>query len=182
MTIRTFENRVPVLGERVYVDGSALVLGHVWLGEDVSVWPQAVLRGDVQHIRVGARTNIQDGAVLHVSHDSPYNPGGVPLEVGEGVTVGHRAVLHACIVGDGAFIGVGSVVLDRAVIEPQAMLGAGCLVPPGRTLEGGWLWLGQPARRVRRLTARELEYMAYIAGHYVRLKERHRSAPDRECR
>jgi len=174
VTIRSFEEQVPQLGQRVYVDETALVLGRVRLGDDVSIWPQAVLRGDVQWIRVGARSNVQDGAVLHVSHDSPYNPGGVPLQVGEGVTVGHRAVLHACTVGDGAFIGLNSVVLDRAVIEPQAMLGAGSLVPPGRTVEGGWLWLGQPARRVRRLSAGELEYMAYIAGHYVRLKERHR--------
>jgi carbonic anhydrase/acetyltransferase-like protein (isoleucine patch superfamily) len=174
MTIRTFEGISPRLGARVHVDDTALVLGRVVLGEDVSVWPQAVLRGDVQEIHVGARSNIQDGAVLHVSHDSPYNPGGVALEVGEGVTVGHRVVLHACTVGDGAFIGVNSVVLDRAVIEPRAMLGAGSLVPPGRVIEGGWLWLGQPARRARRLSERELEYMTYIAGHYVRLKERHR--------
>ncbi len=175
MTIRSFEGRSPELQARVYVDESALVLGQVALGEDVSVWPQAVLRADVQQIRVGARSNIQDGAVLHVSHDSPYNPGGVALSVGAGVTVGHRVVLHACTVGDGAFVGVNSVVLDRVVIEPQAMLGAGSLVPPGRTLEGGWLWLGQPARRVRRLSEEELAYMAYIAEHYVRLKERHRN-------
>ncbi len=175
MTIRTFEGISPRFGRRVHVDPSAVVVGRVVLEDDVSIWPQAVLRGDVQEIRVGARSNIQDGAVLHVSHDSPYNPGGIALTVGAEVTVGHRAVLHACTVGDGAFIGVNSVVLDRAVIEPRAMLGAGCLVPPGRRIEGGWLWLGQPARRARRLTDRELEYMAYIAAHYVRLKDRHGS-------
>jgi len=173
MTVRQFEGTTPRIHPSSRVDPLALVLGDVTMDEDASIWPMAVARGDVQRIEIGARTNIQDACILHVSHDSIYTPGGTPLVIGQDITVGHKAVLHACTVEDGCFIGIGSVILDGAKIGSRAMLGAGVLVPPGKMLEGGYLWLGQPARRVRALTDDELEYMAYSARHYVKLKNRH---------
>ena len=135
-----------------------------------------VIRGDIQAIRIGRDTNIQDGSVLHVTHDSPYSQGGKPLIVGDGVTVGHKVILHACTVGDHCLVGMGSIVLDGAVLEPQVMLGAASLVSSGKRLEGGYLWLGAPARRIRRLNERELAYLEYSAQHYVRLARRHKGS------
>ena len=178
MGIRPFEGTSPEIHPRAHVDERAVVIGAVRLGADSSVWPLCVLRADIQRIEVGARSNIQDGSVLHVTHDSPYHPGGQALIVGEGVTVGHHALLHACTVEDDCLIGMGSIVLDGAVIRAGAMLGAGALVPPGKALEGGYLWVGRPARRTRPLTDREQEYIRYSAAHYVALKERH-AAPFR---
>ena len=146
------------------------------LGEDVSFWPGAVARGDVNFIRIGARTNIQDGAVLHVTHDGPYSPGGAPLLIGSDVTVGHGAILHACTVGDLCLIGMHATVLDGAIVERGAMIGAGALVPPGKRVGAGELWLGNPARMARRLGAREQEQLAYSAQHYVRLKDQYLAA------
>lgn len=180
MTVRSFEGHTPNLAPSVYVDEHALVLGHVEIGEDGSVWPMAVLRGDVHSIRIGARTNIQDGSIVHVTHDSGHNPGGLPTVIGEDVTVGHRAVLHACTVGDRCLIGIGAQVLDGAVLEPEVLLGAGSLVPPGKTLEGGHLWVGSPAVKKRLLSDAEREFLLYSAHHYVDTKNRHvRSCEER---
>jgi carbonic anhydrase/acetyltransferase-like protein (isoleucine patch superfamily) len=172
--LRNFESHSPEIAEDAYIDDSAVVIGDVSIASRASVWPMCVLRGDVHRIRIGARSNIQDGSVLHVSHDSFYLPGGRPLTIGEAVTVGHKAMLHGCEIGDLCFIGMGSIILDGAIIEPQTILGAGSLVPQGRTLEGGYLWLGQPARRVRPLSDQELEILAYNAEHYVEMAKRHR--------
>lgn len=172
--IRPFGGERPAIDADVWIDPSALVIGDVVIGRDSSVWPMAVLRGDVHRIRIGRATNIQDGAVLHVSHDSPYLPGGRPLEIGTSVTVGHQAVLHACEVGDHCLVGIGARVLDGAVLEPNTLLGAGALVPPGKRLDGGHLWVGAPVRKVRALSAEELEYLQYSAVHYVKLAQRHR--------
>lgn len=163
----------PTIGARVYVDPAAVVIGRVTLGDDASVWPMAVLRGDVNEITVGARTNVQDGSILHVTHDGPYSPGGLPLVVGDDVTVGHGVTLHACTVGDRCLIGMNSCVLDGAVIEEEVMLAAGSLVPPGRRLEAGALYRGSPATRARPLTEAEREMLRYSAAHYVRLKDRY---------
>jgi carbonic anhydrase/acetyltransferase-like protein (isoleucine patch superfamily) len=171
--IRPFETHVPRIEQDAWVDETAVVIGDVHIASQASVWPMCVIRGDVHRIRIGARTNIQDGSVLHVSHDSYYLPGGRPLIIGEGVTVGHRVMLHGCEIADGCFIGMDSTILDGAVLEPGAMLGAGSLVPQGRRLEGGYLWLGRPARRVRVLSEQEKEIIGYTSGHYVRLMERH---------
>jgi len=122
---------------------------------------------------VGARSNIQDGSILHVTHDSEYAPGGSALSVGDDVTVGHNVVLHACTVEDLCLIGMGSVVLDGAVVRSGAMVGAGSLVPPNKELEGGYMWLGSPVKRVRELTDKEKSFLAYSAQHYVKLKNRH---------
>ncbi|WP_043768947.1 gamma carbonic anhydrase family protein [Algiphilus aromaticivorans] len=171
--IRAFEGRHPELAAGAWVDEQAHVSGEVQLGEDASVWPMAVLRGDVNRITVGARSNIQDNSTLHVTHDGPYSPGGIPLVVGEDVTVGHGVTLHACTVGDRCLIGMGSLVLDGAVLDDEVYLAAGSLVPPGKHLEGGWLYRGAPAKAARPLTDDERESLRYSAAHYVRLKNRH---------
>jgi len=151
-----------------------MVCGRVTIGAESSIWPMSVVRGDINTITIGERTNIQDGSVLHVTHDSEYAPGGAALVVGNDVTVGHRVVLHACTVEDLCLIGMGAVVLDGAVIRSGAMLGAGALVSPNKDLEGGYLYVGTPARQARPLTAQEKRFLKYSAEHYARLKERHR--------
>lgn len=171
MTIRGFRGRNPELGEAVFVDQSAVVIGDVHLADHVSIWPTVVVRGDIHRIDVGEGSNIQDGSVLHVTHDGFYTPGGFPLKIGKGVTVGHKAVLHGCTVGDYCLIGINATVLDGAVIEDEVMLGAGALVPPGRRLESGYLYVGAPARQARPLKEDERQFLRYSAEHYVRLKD-----------
>jgi carbonic anhydrase/acetyltransferase-like protein (isoleucine patch superfamily) len=152
------------------------VIGQVSLGDDVSIWPMAVVRGDVNAITVGARTSVQDGSVLHVTHDGPYTPGGRALVIGRDVTIGHKAILHACTVHDSSLIGMGSSVLDGAIIERHVIVGAGALVPPGKRLTSGGLYVGAPARRARDLAAEEIESLTYSAQHYARLKDRYLAA------
>ncbi len=171
MAIRPFLQQRPKLGERVFVDESALVIGQVELADDVSIWPLAVVRGDVNHIRIGARSNIQDNSVLHVTHDGRYTPGGVPLIIGSDVTVGHGVILHACTVEDGCLIGMGSVILDKAVIGKHSLIGAGAVVAPGKIVEPGSLWVGNPARFVRMLSEAEIESLYYSAENYRKLKD-----------
>lgn len=171
MNIQPYRDFTPSLGARVYVHHAAVVIGRVVLGDDVSVWPTAVIRGDVQAISIGTRTSVQDGAVLHVTHDGPYCPGGRELVIGADVTIGHRAMLHACTVGDACLIGMGAILLDGVVVEDQVMIGAGALVPPGKRLESGSLYVGSPARRARALNAQELEFLKYSAAHYVKVKD-----------
>lgn len=154
------------------VDATALVIGDVEIGEDASVWPMAVIRGDIHAIRIGARSNIQDGSVLHVTHPSEYSPGH-GVHIGEGVTVGHNATLHACTIEDHCLIGMAATVLDGAVVRQNAMVGAGGLVPPGKELEGGYLYVGSPVKKARPLTETELAFLAYSADYYVELKNRH---------
>lgn len=172
--IRSFDGKTPQIGNQVWVDATALVIGDVHLGDQVSLWPMVVVRGDVNSIRIGARTNIQDGSVLHVTHDSHYVPGGNPLVIGEEVTVGHKVILHGCSVGRNCLIGMGSVVMDGAVLQPGLILGAGSLVSNGKELEGGYLWMGSPARRIRPLSEEERERLSYTPAHYIRLAEKHR--------
>lgn len=172
--IRNFNGLMPRMGSDVFIDDTALVIGDVTLGRDVSIWPMSVLRGDVNGIRIGDETNIQDGCVLHVTHRSETNPAGFPLTVGRGVTVGHKVVLHGCTVGDLCLIGIGAVILDGAVIEDQVMIGAGALVLPGKRLESGFLYVGSPARQARPLREEELAYLSYSRDGYVRLKNQHR--------
>ncbi len=175
-TLREFEDKVPALAEGVYVDEAACVIGAVSLGRDVSIWPGAVLRGDVEHIEVGARSNIQDGSIVHVTHDGPYTPGGRACVIGEGVTVGHGAVIHACTIANDCLVGMRVTVLDGAVIGRHSLVGADALVTPGTQVGEGELWLGSPARRVRSLSPAEIEQIEYSAAHYVRLKNRYLAA------
>ncbi len=175
MTIRSYQGTTPTIAASAYVDEQAAVIGDVTIGEEASIWPMVAIRGDVQRIVIGPRTNIQDGAVLHVTADNQFNPGGFPLIIGAGVTVGHNATLHACTIEDYALIGMGATVLDGAVVESKALVGAGSVVAPGKVIEGGYLWLGSPARKARPLTEKELAYLEFSAGHYVELKNRHKA-------
>ncbi|TAN02697.1 MAG: gamma carbonic anhydrase family protein [Rhodanobacteraceae bacterium] len=168
--LRVYRNVIPKLGARVYVDPAATVIGDVELGDDVSIWPGAVLRGDVERIRVGARSNVQDGTVVHVTHDGPYTPGGSPCIVGADVTIGHGAVIHACTIEDCCLVGMHATVLDGAVVRRHAFVGAGALVTPGKIVGEGELWVGNPARCVRKLSEHEIEALRYSAAHYVKLK------------
>lgn len=168
--IRPYRGVLPTLADRVYVDQQACVIGDVHLGTDASVWPFAAVRGDVNRIRIGARTNVQDNAVLHVTHDGPYSPGGADLLIGEDVTIGHGVILHACHIGDRVLIGMGSILLDKVVVEDEVFIAAGSLVSPGKRLQSGWLYRGQPAQPVRALSADELANLRYSAEHYVRVK------------
>ena len=171
MTIETYKGVVPTLGARVFVHPAAVVIGKVTIGDDSSVWPTAVIRGDVHSIEIGARTSIQDGSVLHVTHDGPYAPGGRPLIIGSDVTVGHRVTLHACTIGNACLIGMGAILLDNVVTEDFVMIGAGSLVLPNKVLKTGGLYVGSPARRVRDLTQQEIEFLTYSAAHYVKVKD-----------
>lgn len=171
MAIRSYKGITPTLEAGSYVDEQAAVIGDVVLGEQSSVWPMAVLRGDVNKIRIGRRSNIQDGTVCHVTHRHPANPEGNPLIIGDDVTIGHNVTLHGCTIGNGCLIGMGSTILDGAVLEEGVLLGAGSLVAPNKRLEGGYLWLGSPVKRVRVLTEKELAWFSYSAEHYRKLKE-----------
>ena len=162
---------MPTLGARTYVDPAATVIGDVVLGDDVSIWPNAVLRGDVHYIRIGARSNVQDGTVVHVTHDGPYSPGGFPTIVGAGVTIGHAAVIHACTIEDYCLIGMHATVLDGAVIKKYGFVAASSVIPPGKIVGERELWVGNPARCVRLLSDKQVEQLHYSADHYVRLKD-----------
>jgi len=177
MKIRTYEGKTPKLGDQVFVDPSAVVLGDVEIGDNSSVWPLVVIRGDMHRIRIGHSTSIQDGSVLHITHAGPYNPDGFPLIIGNEVTVGHQAMLHGCTIGDRVLIGMGSMVMDGAVIKSDVVLGAGSLVPPGKTLESGYLYVGRPVRQARPLTEKEMAFFSYTAGNYVKLKDKHLREP-----
>lgn len=172
MTIRAYQDKQPSLAQGVYVDPQAVVIGEVQLGEDASIWPCAVARGDVNVISIGARTNIQDGAVLHVSHTSPFGEG-YALKIGNDVTVGHNATLHACTIEDEVLIGMNATVLDGAVIPKHCIVGANALVPPGKQLLSGWLYMGIPAKAVRQLSDEDVRFFKYSAEHYVRLKNQY---------
>ena len=173
MKLRPFKGITPTLGERVFVDPSSVVLGDVELGDDSSVWPLVAIRGDMNHIRIGARSNVQDGAILHITHASSYNPDGYPLIIGEEVTIGHMAMLHGCTIGNRVLVGMSATVMDGAVVEDDVVIGAGSLVPPGKRLESGKLYMGRPVKEVRDLTEKEMSFFSYSASNYVKLKEEH---------
>jgi carbonic anhydrase/acetyltransferase-like protein (isoleucine patch superfamily) len=170
VSIRSFNHKRPKMGKSVYIDDSAVVIGDVTVGDDVSIWPTAVVRGDVESITIGEGTNVQDGSVLHVSHAGKFSPLGHPLAIGKGVTIGHRAVIHACTIGDYCLIGIGAIIMDDAVLEDYVMLGAGALVPPGKKLASGYLYIGSPVKQARPLKDSEKEFLEYSFQHYVQLK------------
>ncbi|MGY1425998.1 gamma carbonic anhydrase family protein [Lysobacter sp. A289] len=174
MTIRTFSDHTPILGARVYVDPAATVIGAVSLADDVSIWPGCVLRGDVNSIQVGARTNIQDGTIVHVTHEGPFTrPGGFPTVIANDITIGHGAIIHACQLDEFCLVGMGAIVLDGATVSRYGFVGAGAVVPPGKTVGEAELWLGNPARYVRTLSDREIEQLQYSARHYMALKDQY---------
>jgi len=165
--IRSFSGIEPILADGVYIAESAEVIGRVTLGERANIWFGAVLRGDDNAISIGKHTNIQDLCVLHISHDHP-------CVIGDNVTVGHRAILHGCTVGNGSLIGMGAIVLDGAVIEDQAMVGAGSLVAPGKRIPSRHLAVGSPARVIRELTEEEIQSLRQSAEDYADLADKYR--------
>lgn len=169
--LRPYQKTFPQLGQRVMVDTSSVVIGDVRIADDVGIWPLVVIRGDVNYVAIGARSNIQDGSVLHVTHKSSYNPEGQPLLIGEEVTVGHKVMLHGCTIGNRVLVGMGSIVLDGAIIEDDVMIGAGSLVPQNKRLESGFLYLGSPVKQIRPLKEAEIEGLRYSANNYVRWKD-----------
>lgn len=174
MNLSPYLGTLPTVGERVYIDPAASVIGDVVLGDDVSIWPGTVVRGDVNFIRIGARSNIQDGSVVHVSHDGPHAKlGGFATVIGADVTIGHKAIIHACRIEDTVLIGMGAIVLDGVLVRKHGLVGAGALVAPGKVVGEGELWLGNPARCVRMLSDTEIEALYYSAQHYVRLKDQY---------
>jgi carbonic anhydrase/acetyltransferase-like protein (isoleucine patch superfamily) len=170
MPIQAYLHAHPKLAAGVYVDPTALVIGDVELGEDVSIWPMAVVRGDVNRICIGARSNVQDGSVLHVSRPYPGNDSGWALIIGEDVVIAHKVVVHGCTIGNRVLVGIGAIVLDGVVVEDDVTIGAGAVVTPGKRLESGGLYVGNPARRVRELTPAEVARVPIMAAWYVNLK------------
>lgn len=169
--LRSYKNSFPVIGNAVYIDPFSSIIGDVTLADDVSVWPMCVIRGDVNAIKIGKRSNIQDGSVLHVARKGEASTEGYSLMIGEDVTVGHKAMLHACKIGDRVLIGMGAIVLDNAQIDDDVILAAGALVPPNKRLESGYLYIGSPAKAARKLSDDEFAFLKRSAVHYVKLKD-----------
>lgn len=169
-SLRTYKGVNPQLGERVMIDPTSVIIGNVVMGDDVGIWPLVVIRGDVNQVTIGKRTNIQDGSVLHLTHKSAANPEGFPLIIGEDVTVGHKAMLHGCTIGDRVLVGMGAILLDGVIVEDDVMIGAGSLVAPGKRLESGYLYIGSPAKKARPLTEDEIAGLLYSANNYVTWK------------
>ncbi|WP_143468228.1 gamma carbonic anhydrase family protein [Kosakonia pseudosacchari] len=169
--LRPYKDLRPQIGQRVMIDATSVVIGDVRIADDVGIWPLVVIRGDVNYVEIGARSNIQDGSVLHVTHKSSYNPEGDPLLIGEDVTVGHKVMLHGCVIGNRVLVGMGSILLDGAIVEDDVMIGAGSLVPQNKRLESGYLYLGSPIKQLRPLTEAELEGLKYSAQNYVQWKD-----------
>ncbi len=171
--VRSYNGHTPELGQRVWIDPSAVVIGQVHIAADSSVWPLASVRGDMTHIHIGERTTIQDGAILHSTHASSFNPGGFPLTIGDDVSVAHQAMLHGCTVGDRVLIGMQTIIMDGAKVGSDVIIGAGSLVPPGKVLESGYLYVGRPVQQKRPLNQKELDFFTYVAGNYVKVKDQY---------
>ncbi|MBB1295083.1 MAG: carbonic anhydrase/acetyltransferase-like protein (isoleucine patch superfamily) [Pseudoalteromonas rhizosphaerae] len=171
MAIRSYKGITPRFNQSVYIDESAVLVGDITLGEDSSVWPLVAARGDVNYIRIGERTNVQDGSVLHLTRASKSNPDGYPLIIGDDVTVGHKVMLHGCCLGNRILVGMGAIVMDNAIVEDDVIIGGGSLVPPNKRLESGFLYVGSPVKQARHLTEQELSFLKISATNYVELKD-----------
>ncbi len=171
LTIRTYQSTSPTLGDRCYIDESAVIVGDVTLGDDASIWPLVAARGDVNYISIGARSNIQDGSVLHVSRKSVSNPDGFPLIIGDDVTVGHKCMLHGCELGNRILVGMGAIVMDGVIVEDDVFIGAGTLVPPNKRLKSGFLYVGNPMQKKRPLNDAEMAFLKQSAVNYIVLKD-----------
>jgi len=167
--IRSYKGRRPQIAATAYVDPAAVVIGDVSIGEHSSVWPGCVLRGDVNYIRIGARTNIQDGSVLHGMLDTD------PVILGDSVTVGHNAILHGCVIESRCLIGMGSIVLNGVKIGTGSIIAAGTLVPEGTTIPPGSLFMGHPGKFRRSLTAQDQAIIDAYAAKYLEYKETYRA-------
>ncbi len=169
--LTAFKGILPSLGKRNYIDSNTVICGDVILGDDCSVWPFVAMRGDVNYIRIGDRTNIQDGSILHVSRKSDNNPNGYPLIIGDDVTVGHQVMLHGCRLGSRILIGMGAIIMDGVNVQDDVFIGAGTLVPPNKVLESGYLYVGNPMKKARELSDAEIAFLKQSAVNYVGLKD-----------
>jgi len=167
---RAYKGIYPTTGIKVYIDSSAIILGDITLGDNVSIWPLVAARGDVNTIVIGDRTNIQDGTILHVTRKSENNPMGNPLVIGADVTVGHKCMLHGCTLGSRILVGMGAIIMDGAIIEDDVFIGAGSLVPPNKILKSGYLYVGNPVKQARLLKDSEANFLKTSAVNYVELK------------
>jgi carbonic anhydrase/acetyltransferase-like protein (isoleucine patch superfamily) len=170
MTIRSYKGIEPNINLNTYIDESAVLVGHIEVGADSSIWPLVAARGDVNFIKIGERTNIQDGSVLHVTRKSQTVPDGYPLIIGDDVTIGHKAMLHGCQLGNRILVGMGAIIMDNVIIEDDVIIGGGSLVPPNKRLEAGYLYKGSPVKQARKLTDPELAFLKVSANNYVVLK------------
>ncbi len=177
MSVAPYLGIMPTLGARVLAHTSSQIIGDVTIGDDSSIWCNAVLRGDVNRIMIGKYTSFQDCSVGHVSHKTADKPNGSPLVVGDYVTVGHSVILHGCTIGNECLIGMGTIILDDAIVPDRVMIGAGSLISPGKALESGMLYVGRPAKAVRPLTPEEIAYFRYSAEHYAKLKDSYLNNP-----
>lgn len=173
MPIRKFKGKLPEFGKDCFVDESAVLVGDIVCGDEVSIWPLVAARGDVNYIRIGNRTNIQDGTVLHVTRTSDKYPDGFPLIIGDDVTVGHKCMLHGCTLGNRILVGMGTIIMDGAVVEDDVFIGAGCLVPPNKRLESGYLYVGNPMKQARKLRDEEIAFLKQSALNYLITKDEH---------
>lgn len=171
--IQSFNQHFPRIDDTAFIHGSATIIGDAVIGAHSSVWPGAVIRADINYIRIGSNTNIQDLSMLHVNHKSEGDPEGSPLIIGDNVTIGHTVILHGCTIEDESLIGMGSIVMDKAVVQKHVLLAAGSLVPEGKVLESGYLYVGRPAKKVRPLTADEIAHLLYSANDYVSVKNQY---------
>lgn len=168
--LSAYKGVMPTIGEGCYIADSARLVGDLHLGKDSSVWHMVAARGDVNHIRIGERTNVQDGTVLHVTRRSTSNPDGYALIIGDDVTIGHKCMLHGCTLGNRILVGMGAIIMDGAVVQDDVFIGAGTLVPPNKVLESGYLYVGNPMVKKRPLNDNERAFLAISADNYVRLK------------
>jgi carbonic anhydrase/acetyltransferase-like protein (isoleucine patch superfamily) len=169
--IKSYKGITPSIGQNVFIEDSAVLYGDISIDNDVSIWPLVAARGDVNKITIGARTNVQDGTVLHVTRKSASNPEGNPLIIGEDVTIGHNAMLHGCVLGNRILVGMSAVIMDGAIVEDDVIIGAGSLVAPNKRLESGYLYVGNPAKQARPLKQAELDFLKVSATNYVKLKD-----------
>lgn len=179
MTLIGLDGKSPRIDPTAFVAAGALLIGDIELGPEASIWYNCVLRGDVNRIRIGARTNIQDGSVVHVDSPRPGNTGGHPTLIGEDVLIGHMAMVHGCLLHDRAFVGLGSIVMDGCEIESDAMLAAGAMLTQGKRIPSGQLWAGRPARYLRDLNEADIAGMQAGVAHYVALARQHAAAVSR---
>jgi carbonic anhydrase/acetyltransferase-like protein (isoleucine patch superfamily) len=169
--MESFKQIVPALQAGVFIHSSAILIGDIQIGRDSSIWPLVAARGDVNMIRIGERTNIQDGTVLHVTRKSTFNSEGYPLVIGDDVTVGHKCMLHGCTLGNRILVGMGAIIMDGVVVQDDVFIGAGTLVPPNKTLESGYLYVGNPMVKKRLLNEDEYRFLKQSSENYVLLKQ-----------
>lgn len=166
--IRSFKGMMPKIDPTAFIAEGAVVIGDVKIGKEASIWYNCVVRGDVNYVTIGERSNIQDLSMLHVTHKKNPEDPGAPLIIGNDVTVGHSVTLHGCTIEDGAFVGMQAIVMDKVVVGKGALVGARALVTEGTVIPPGTLWVGSPAKYKRDLTPDEVAWLSRSAGNYVR--------------